>query len=98
MRTEEERDEWEAAVWAEERAIIEYWIDDLLNGNNAKEIRIVKPESCDSNTTIISHDGDAYLVMVDLTGETMQEAVKSMWLPDTVTKAISELYLASKKP
>lgn len=91
------QNEWEAAVWATEAHEISEWIENLRTGNGCQDIRIVTPESCDITTTIISDAtcGDAYVITTDLTGETIDQAVQGRWYPESVTKAISELYLAA---
>lgn len=96
-RSELTKDQWEAAVWDAEEKEIEGWISELRIGNGCRDIRILTPESCDIQTTIISDAtcGDAFIITTDLTGETMEEAVQARWYPENVTKAIAELYLAA---
>lgn len=89
------QEEWEDAVWAREQKEIQYWTEELRSGSAIRDIRIVSLRECGyTHTTIVSDvsSGDAYLVMTDTGGETLEEAVKTKWLGSDVTKAIAYLY------
>jgi len=89
------QEEWEDAVWAREQKEIQYWTEELRSGSAIRDIRIVSIRGCaHTHTTIISDvsSGDAYLVMTDIGGETLEKAVKTKWLDSEVTKAIAYLY------
>ena len=91
-------DEWKEAVWEAETKEIQNWVHELMHPNGCRDIRIMVPENCDVTTTIISdvECGDAYVITTNPTAATLEEAVQGRWYPDTVTKAISELYQSSK--
>jgi hypothetical protein len=89
------KEEWESTVWKHERITIEQWIDNLRSGNQCADIRIVTVEETGGiNMTIISDMtcGDAYLVETDTGGDTLDECIGTMWLPEEVTKQIAQIY------
>lgn len=99
IRKEMPEDDWKDAVWDRERKEVQWWTEELRDCNAVRDIRIVTLGCVPCTTTIISDVscGDAYLVMTDLTAETLEQAVKTLWLDEDTTKAIAHLYQTRTK-
>lgn len=89
----ERREAHESAVYQKEKEELAYWIDELLNGAGHEDIRVRRVLEGDGRSHTLFYcpqDQSAILITADLGEGDLRKAVRHLFMPAELIKAIAE--------